>query len=372
MNFMSLWRSCAINGDKTGERRARLDLVSKTVDELDAQRGADVALGDGLVGLVAAVDKVCDGRADGGDGLAHRPVPVDREVDLVHEPEGSGDGDALRVPHERPALLQRRLVVVVDDDDQLAVAPGEFLGSGEVLQVAGVERIHVKRRADPLHSSYRSDNIILRKEFHKIKMDSNLFKSDIKNYRYSLECAKKMPITSDARLVFHLFWRVPRDFGRKQAVAIKSIVVAHLGRDIEINLWSNVELSENPHFIEISGHVRFRKWDLEKEINQSILANQIDPEIIHDEQCYLESDLFRILVLHKYGGFYIDMDVLVLRDMMPLNHMEFVYQWGTSGHNNMEPVLMANNAVMRLEKRSRPGKNQRILKIFYIPTYMLV
>jgi hypothetical protein len=56
------------------------------------------------------------------------------------------------------------------------------------------------------------------------------------------------------KLVFHSFWRVPRNFGLKQVSVIKSIIVSHKHKldKIEINLWSNVDLSDNPYFQEIS------------------------------------------------------------------------------------------------------------------------
>jgi hypothetical protein len=80
------------------------------------------------------------------------------------------------------------------------------------------------------------------------------------------------------------------------------------------------------------------------------------PNEINDSNCYLEGDVFRLLVLHKYGGIYIDMDVLILRDLSPLNELEFLYQWGTSGFNSNEPEMTMNGAIMRLDKNSSLSK----------------
>ena len=46
------------------------------------------------------------------------------------------------------------------------------------------------------------------------------------------------------------------------------------------------------------------------------------------------------------------MDVLVLKNMRPLNDLEFLYQWGTSGFSGFEPNITMNGAIMRLEKES--------------------
>jgi hypothetical protein len=190
-------------------------------------------------------------------------------------------------------------------------------------------------------------------------LDNNklLYHSDKINYEKSLEYAKTLNNRDNDLLIFHCFWRVPKEFGFKQVSVIKSIIVNHKNKldKIEINLWSNVDLSDNPYFKEISKYVNLKLWNMEEEIKNTVLEDCIflkEKNRIDDTLCYLEGDLFRLLVLHKYGGFYIDMDVLVLRDMSPLNNFEFLYQWGTSGVTNQEPTMSMNGAVMRLNKNS--------------------
>ena len=189
----------------------------------------------------------------------------------------------------------------------------------------------------------------------------NLYRTEKKYYEKSLQIAKDLPNSIDEYMNFHLFWRVPGEFGFKQAAAIKSIIVSHKNKLdlITINLWSNVDLRVNEYFKEISRYVNFKIWNLTEEIKNTVLENchfLQEYNLINDNLCYLESDLFRLLVLHKYGGFYIDMDVLVLRDLSPLNSYEFLYQWGATGfkcfHYNIVNKLRLNNAIMRLNKNS--------------------
>lgn len=39
------------------------------------------------------------------------------------------------------------------------------------------------------------------------------------------------------------------------------------------------------------------------------------------------SDAVRFLVLYRFGGIYIDGDVLLLRNLEPFSHYDFVYEW---------------------------------------------
>jgi hypothetical protein len=182
----------------------------------------------------------------------------------------------------------------------------------------------------------------------------DLYKPDKKSYLNSLEYAKNLPNT-ESKMIFHCFWRVPRDFGRKHAAVLKSIIINH-DKNTEINLWCNVDLSDNEYFKKISKFVNLRLWDLNKEVENSIVKGRIDASFIKDHSCSLEGDLARLLILHNYGGFYLDMDVIVLRNMSPLNNMQFLYQWGTSGFNQHEPNITMNGAIMRLNKNSNLSK----------------
>jgi hypothetical protein len=181
----------------------------------------------------------------------------------------------------------------------------------------------------------------------------NLYRPEKEYYLKSLDYAKNMKNNNNNALIFHCFWRVPREFGRKQAAVLKSIIVNHKDylKNLQINLWSNIDLSSNALLLDIKKFIKFRNWDVSNEIKGTILEN-IQNKSIYDDLCYLEGDLFRLLILHKYGGFYIDMDVLILRDMTPLNDFEFLYQWGTSGVNINEPNMRMNGAIMRLNKIS--------------------
>ena len=195
-----------------------------------------------------------------------------------------------------------------------------------------------------------------------------LYKQDKDSYLKSLEVAKKLNSTSKEKLIFNSYWRVPKDFGRKQQAVLKSILVNHDINNIEINLYSNVDLSNNEFIKPLLNYINLKLWDPVKESKDTILENLPALNDLQDSRCWIEGDLFRLLVLHNHGGFYIDMDVIVLRDMSPLNNLEFLYQWGTSGFNKDEPTMTMNGAVMRFNKKSSLSE-EFLLRVKETPPY---
>jgi Glycosyltransferase sugar-binding region containing DXD motif len=148
----------------------------------------------------------------------------------------------------------------------------------------------------------------------------------------------KRPLTD-----IHFFWRVPGEFGRKQAMSLKAAVVSQ--PHMYIVLWSNVDLSGNEWFKPLADFVSFQIYDPKKESMGTPLEgfNHLDAT---DEKCYLDGDLFKLLILYKHSGVYCDCDMVLLRDLSPLLDNEFMYQWGTCEGQ-------INGAIMRLFWRSR-------------------
>jgi hypothetical protein len=149
----------------------------------------------------------------------------------------------------------------------------------------------------------------------------------------------------------HFCWRVPGEFGRKQVLSVKSALATQNLDNVEINLWSNVDLSDNAFLAPYLDRIRLRIWDPILEavgtpLEGLRLLRRDDP--LH----WLGGDLFRLLALYKYGGVYLDQDVVMLRDFAPLLDQEFMYQWGTETVNSTQKEKI-NGAVMRMFKESR-------------------
>ncbi len=182
-------------------------------------------------------------------------------------------------------------------------------------------------------------------------------------YITSLEFAKTLiPSILNSKMVIHFYWRVPLEFGRKQLLAVKSAIVANYElnkENTEITLWSNVDLSENEYLAPLKKFINIKIWDPLDEIKGTILEPHLDyykRTIIEDSRNWIAGDFFRLLCLYKYGGFYFDMDVLILRDLSPLYNYEFLYQWGSSGTQPSEPNIFFNGAIMRLNKNSNAAE----------------
>jgi len=195
-----------------------------------------------------------------------------------------------------------------------------------------------------------------------IETHPNLYSfKDIDTVFASLEFAKNLPKKEyPEQICFHFYWRVPKEFGRKQTLPIKSTITTQDLSKTKIILWSNVDLKENPYIQSLLPFIELRIWDLNEEVKNTPLENSNTIKgVVDDPLCYLGGDLFRLLCLYKYGGVYIDMDVVVLRDFSPILPYEFMYQWGSSGSvtNGNEPILKQNGAVMRMNKESELAHN---------------
>jgi hypothetical protein len=98
------------------------------------------------------------------------------------------------------------------------------------------------------------------------------------------------------------------------------------------------------------GHFEYKKWDAHA---QAVIANISGlPEKTvgaTDANYWADGDLFRLVVLHNYGGVYLDCDTILLRDYGPLIGDEFAYVWGTH-------CVGSNGAVLRMFKGSALAK----------------
>ena len=168
----------------------------------------------------------------------------------------------------------------------------------------------------------------------------------------ALAFAKAIPETVyPEKTNFHFCWRVPGEFGRKQVLALKSCITTQNLANVNIILWSNVDLSRNDWIQPIERHIELKIWDPVKEAEGTPLEG-LRLLTKDDEHHWLGGDLFRLLALYKYGGVYADQDVVFLRDFAPLLGQEFMYQWGTETPTSSQATKI-NGAVMRMFKESK-------------------
>jgi hypothetical protein len=169
--------------------------------------------------------------------------------------------------------------------------------------------------------------------------------------------------------MFHTIWATDHPPHQQLLLLLKSIIVVHLNARVRvhINLWLYQPGTQSPS---VEAWVQQaiqsdREWAvllsrLEIVSIKKALLDHLSRETrlhewthkltlgtwhISDLTHSTDSDLLRLLILYRYGGVYVDADVLVLRSFAHLAEQEFLYQWGIECHR-------ANGAVMHFTKRS--------------------
>lgn len=145
---------------------------------------------------------------------------------------------------------------------------------------------------------------------------------------------------------FHIFWNVGLPFGRKQTLPIKSFLCTQNLEYSKFNLWSNIDLRNNEFVKPFLDFINVKIWNPTNEAKDTPLEGKMKFLTTNDSLNYCAGDLFRILVLHNYGGLYTDVDMVFLRDFGPLLNQEFMYKWSFQKE-------MINGAVMRMFKKSQ-------------------
>jgi hypothetical protein len=172
-----------------------------------------------------------------------------------------------------------------------------------------------------------------------------------------MRLAKSIPSSRFCEpVIFHMFWgKLP--VAEQAALAIVSFLAT---QDLEFSvlwIWSpiGVDASSDPLFspFTASKHVFFKTFDAYKEAQGTALEGSHLLEAAtssNDPRFYLFGDLVRLLVLARYGGVYVDMDVLLLRNLGPILGHEFAEQWGSS-------CFESNGAVLRMKAGSTFSKH---------------
>lgn len=175
--------------------------------------------------------------------------------------------------------------------------------------------------------------------------------------RYSGEEMRKMTEVTLAEacvpsepVIFHSYWC--GEFGRKQALSVRSVLATQKNCPFEVWLWFDEALCdetakksiyENEYIREFGDKVsvHFYSPDMVKASPMKKVAFLFNER----EQLSYRADGFRMWVLNKFGGIWFDLDILFLRDLGGLiSKGEFVYAW--------EKQNFANNAVIYLKKGS--------------------
>jgi hypothetical protein len=189
--------------------------------------------------------------------------------------------------------------------------------------------------------------------------DISLYYSEIDSVERSLEISKKINEPINKKFNIFIYW-IGDDVNYKHSVVVKSFLATQNLNYATLKIYSDVDLSENEVFKNFKNikNIEYHIFDVFEEIKGTIYENNFkycEQIKNHTFNAAYESDFFRLLMLNKYGGFYIDFDVILLRDLSPLLKYNFLYQWGCYPNN------MINGAVMHFEKDSRVNNMASIM-----------
>jgi hypothetical protein len=159
---------------------------------------------------------------------------------------------------------------------------------------------------------------------------------------------------------FHIYSEIRND---KELECVRSYFSTQNLSKTKLIIWSDYDISSQENLAQFKDKIDFRIYDPIKESKGTILEGHLDRLLAKDSKYYLQSDLLRILALHKYGGIWIDMDVLLLRDFKPILDQEYLYQWGGDIDFKKEGCCAT---VISLKKNSELS-NRLINKILEMP-----
>ena len=124
---------------------------------------------------------------------------------------------------------------------------------------------------------------------------------------------------------FHVYSEIRTD---KELECIKSYFATQNLEKTNLILWSDYDVSNQENLQEFKDKIDFRIYDPVEESKGTLLEGHVERLLAKDDRYYLQSDLLRLLALYKYGGIWIDMDIILLRDFKPILDQEYLYQWG--------------------------------------------
>ncbi len=179
--------------------------------------------------------------------------------------------------------------------------------------------------------------------------DERLYRETEHCLRWLRELPREAPYEQPGlREPCHLYWR--GSFTPKQAFAVKSFLATQDLERTDLWLWLDGEdgyagHEENRFLRPLLPHLRVKRFDLDVEAAGTPVERR--PDLYHGLDSVKRSDLFRFVVLFRYGGLYADMDTMFLRDVheLPPDADEFCSRWSAN-------VPHANTAFCRLRKES--------------------
>ena len=179
-------------------------------------------------------------------------------------------------------------------------------------------------------------NIELYKDYSK----SLSFLSSIKDEEYDYP---------ENIVYFHVYSEIKNE---KELLCIESYLATQNLEKTKLVLWSDYDVSDNKLIEPYKNLIEFKIYDFKHESKGTVLENNEYLSNASDTKYYMKSGILRFLVTYKYGGVWLDMDMVLLRDFKPILNQEWAYMWGSEmDFYNFGPCA----AIMNIHKESYHG-----------------
>jgi hypothetical protein len=117
----------------------------------------------------------------------------------------------------------------------------------------------------------------------------------------------------------------------KELVALKSYLATQNLEKTKLIVWSDYDISKQENIQPYKDMVDFKVYNSQELSKGTPLENsKLHFSLNYDQNHWMHSGIMRFLALYKFGGIYVDMDTILLRDFRPILNQDFAYQWGGS------------------------------------------
>jgi len=165
-----------------------------------------------------------------------------------------------------------------------------------------------------------------------IKLDITNNRDFYIDYRKGLNLLRNLNLEDysypEGVVPFHIYTEVKTN---KELLAIKSYLATQNLSKTKLIVWSNYDISEQENIQPYKHLLDLRVYD-PRELAKDTPLERVESHMLNggDRNHWMSSGIMRFLVLYKFGGVYIDMDMVLLRDFKPILGQDFAYQWGGS------------------------------------------
>jgi len=149
---------------------------------------------------------------------------------------------------------------------------------------------------------------------------------------------------------FHLYSEIKND---KELMAVKSFFATQNLDKTKLILWSDYNIQNNHRIQPFKDLIDLRIYNPLELAKNTPLEENREQLLATDSKHYMSSGMLRFLALYKMGGVWFDMDMILLRNFLPILDQEFAYQWGgEKDFNNFGPCA----ALMNIQRESEHSK----------------